>query len=162
GFEEGGNRDESGRDYALRMAQAKALRVSNRIADAIVLGADTIVECAGRILEKPVDTADAHRMLMTLSGRAHVVVTAFAIARDGNIVETDAIESRVFFRPLSDAEVDAYIATGEPFDKAGAYGIQGIGAGFIARVEGPRDNVMGLPVDSVLAALARYGIARPA
>jgi septum formation protein len=155
GIEEVREPQETGREYALRLAAAKASAVSSRTSGAIVLGADTVVECDSQILEKPVDTADAHRMLATLSGRAHVVTTAFALARDGRIIEADAIQSRVWFRPLAEAEITEYIATGEPFDKAGAYGIQGIGGGFIARVEGPRDNVMGLPVASVMAALAR-------
>ncbi len=87
-------------------------------------------------------------MLSTLSGRTHIVITAFALSRDGDILESAAIESRVTFRTLAEAEIDAYIATGEPFDKAGAYGIQGLGAGFISHLEGSRDNVMGLPTDT--------------
>ena len=159
GVEELRTPHEPARDYALRMAQAKASAVSSRVTSAIVLGADTVVECGGEILEKPSDPADARRMLKTLSGRKHTVVTAFAIARDGEVIEEDAVESAVFFRDLSDQEIADYIATGEPFDKAGAYGIQGIGGGFIARVDGPRDNVMGLPVRNVLDALRRHGIA---
>jgi septum formation protein len=158
GVEERREPNEDARIYASRMAHAKSLAVSRQIADAIVLGADTVVECVGEILEKPRDAADASRMLTTLSGRTHVVVTAFAIANNGRIVEGDAIESRVLFRPLDHEEIRDYIATGEPFDKAGAYGIQGVGGGFISRVDGPRDNVMGLPVREVLMALARRGI----
>ena len=157
GLEEVRESHELGREYALRMAQAKALEVSRRIPDAIVIGADTIVECDGEILEKPLDPADARRMLNALSGRAHTVVTAFAIALGGEIIETEAVQSRVFFRSLSETEIGEYIETGEPFDKAGAYGIQGFGGGFISKVEGPRNNVMGLPVEYVLAALARRG-----
>ncbi len=157
GVEERRRPDECARDYALRMAREKASEVSRRVPDAIVIGADTIVECGGEILEKPADADDARRMLAKLSGRAHLVVTAFAIFAAGRMIESDAVESRVFFRPLSDAEIGDYIATGEPFDKAGAYGIQGIGGGFIERVDGPQDNVMGLPVRSVMAALARAG-----
>jgi len=153
--------DERARGYALRMAQAKALAVARRHNDSIVLGADTVVECLAEILEKPVDAADAYRMLTILAGRGHVVVTAFALAHDSRLIETEAVESRVFFRSLSEAEIREYIAGGEPFDKAGAYGIQGVGGGFISRVEGTRDNVMGLPVQRVLAALERCGIAKP-
>lgn len=158
GVEERREAREPAREYALRMAQAKASVVSSRAPSAIVLGADTVVECGGEILEKPSDAADARRMLSTLSERKHTVVTAFAIARGGQVIEADAVESSVFFRALSDAEIADYIATGEPFDKAGAYGIQGVGGGFIARVDGPRDNVMGLPVRNVLDALNRHGI----
>jgi nucleoside triphosphate pyrophosphatase len=122
----------------------------------MVLAADTVVECGGVILEKPADADDAARMLATLSGRTHTVVTAFALACGGRIVDSQAVTSRVTFRELTRDEIAAYIGTGEPFDKAGAYGIQGIGGGFIAQVEGSRDNVMGLPVDEVIAALKRH------
>jgi septum formation protein len=150
--------NESARDYALRMAREKALAVSARHPHRMVLGADTVVECDGMILEKPSDAADAARMLSTLSGNTHTVVTAFAIASNEKIIASDAILSRVTFRALTAEEITSYIATGEPFDKAGAYGIQGIGGGFISHVEGSRDNVMGLPTDEVIAALRQHGI----
>jgi septum formation protein len=152
------NPDEAPRDYALRMAREKAQAVSIRFPEAIVIGADTIVVCETQILEKPADAGDARRMLQMLSGRTHAVVTAFALAQGGKILEASPVESRVTFRKLAEAEIDDYIATDEPFDKAGAYGIQGIGGGFIARVEGLRDNVMGLPTERVVAALARWGV----
>jgi septum formation protein len=98
-------------------------------------------------------------MLAALSGRTHTVITAFTIASDGKIIANEAVTSRVTFRELSAKEIADYIATGEPFDKAGAYGIQGIGGGFISRVEGSRDNVMGLPMTEVIAALRKFGIA---
>lgn len=161
GVEERRQPHEGAREYALRMAQTKALAVARHHTDSIVLGADTVVECLAEILEKPVDAADAHRMLTILAGRRHVVITAFAVAHDHRLIETEAVESQVFFRPLSEAEIRDYIASGEPFDKAGAYGIQGMGGGFISKVEGLRDNVMGLPVQKVLAALERCGIAKP-
>jgi septum formation protein len=148
------------RDYALRMARDKAVAVSSRYPDAIVVGADTIVVCENQILEKPADANDARRMLATLSGRTHTVVTAYALARGADILESSPIESLVTFRRLADAEIDDYIATDEPYDKAGAYGIQGVGGGFISRVDGSRDNVMGLPTESVVAALARFGVKR--
>lgn len=144
---------EAARDYALRLARDKAVAVSARAPVALVIGADTVVECAGEILEKPVDAADARRMLRKLSARTHTVVTAFAIARAQTVARCGAVTSRVTFRELSGSEIDEYVATGEPFDKAGGYGIQGLAAGFIASVDGPRDNVMGLPVRDVLAAL---------
>jgi len=150
---------ESARDYALRMARDKALAVSARHPQRSVLGADTVVECDGVILEKPIDVRDATRMLTALSGRTHTVVTAFAIASNENVIASDAIASRVTFRILTPDEIASYIATGEPFDKAGAYGIQGIGGGFIAHVDGSRDNVMGLPTDEVIATLRHHGIA---
>ncbi len=149
---------EAARDYALRMARDKGLAVSTRYRNRPVLAADTVVECDGEILEKPADARDATRMLIALAGRTHTVVTAFAIASDGAVIVSDAIISRVTFRALTPAEIAAYVATGEPFDKAGAYGIQGIGGGFISQVEGSRDNVMGLPTEEVIAALRQYGI----
>jgi septum formation protein len=145
-------------DYALRMATEKAGAVSIRVPDAIVVGADTIVVCDGEILEKPASPSDARRMLRMLSDNTHTVITAFAIAREGSILHREPVESRVTFRTLTDSEITDYLATGEPFDKAGAYGIQGLGGGFIANVEGSRDNVMGLPTSRVVEALARCGI----
>lgn len=150
--------DEPAADFALRMARDKAMAVSKRIADAIVLGADTVVEIDGQVLGKPKHDDDARAMLKLLSGRTHRVVTAFAIAQAGAILEAAAVESRVRFRELGAAEIDTYIASGDPFDKAGSYGIQDGGAGFIAGVEGARDNVMGLPMREVLAALAPHGV----
>jgi len=149
---------EPARDYALRVARDKAIAVSSRFPNAIVIGADTIVVCENQILEKPADAAEARRMLATLSSRTHTVVTAFALARAGKILESLPVESRVTFRKLADAEIENYISTDEPFDKAGAYGIQGIGGGFISHVEGSRDNVTGLPTEHVVAALARWGV----
>jgi septum formation protein len=151
---------EPARDYALRMAREKAGAVSSRYPEAIVIGADTIVLCESQILEKPAHPDDARRMLGMLSGRTHTVVTAFALARGASILESSAVESQVTFRKLAEAEIDDYIATEEPFDKAGAYGIQGVGGGFISHVEGSRDNVMGLPTERVVAALARWGVKR--
>ena len=158
GLDEVRNEGESAPDFALRMACDKALEVSARFPDAFVLAADTIVECDGRILGKPADAAEARAMLRTLSGNIHTVVTAFAIARASGIAESMAVASRVTFRALSEQEIAAYVASGEPLDKAGAYGIQDTGAGFIDHVDGSRDNVMGLPVREVLAALRRHGI----
>jgi septum formation protein len=149
---------ESGRGYALRMAGEKALSVSARLPDAVVLGADSIVVCDDKILLKPNDEGDARRMLATLSGRTHTVITAYALAFANAILEAEPITSQVTFHPLSATQIEQYVATGEPLDKAGAYGIQGKGADFIARVVGSRENVMGLPVREVLTALARLGI----
>ncbi|HEX4209916.1 MAG TPA: Maf family protein [Candidatus Binataceae bacterium] len=144
--------------FALRMAHEKALSVARRYPRELILAADTIVELDDLVLGKPVDAADARRILRLLSNRTHRVVTAYAVARDGMISEAAPVISRVTFRALGDDEIEHYLATGEPFDKAGAYGIQGMGADFIAAVEGDRSNVMGLPVAEVLAALARHGV----
>jgi septum formation protein len=149
---------ESARDYAVRIACEKALSVSARVAAALVLAADTIVVCDDEILLKPNDEAQARRMLASLSGRTHTVITAYALAFGGAIVEAQPIASHVTFHSLGDDQISQYVATREPLDKAGAYGIQGRGADFIANVVGSRDNVMGLPMRDVLAALARYGV----
>lgn len=146
---------EAAEDFALRMAREKAATVSAKAPGDFVLAADTVVELDGHILGKPESPEQAHTMLRRLSGRTHTVVTAFALARDCAVLESAPTRSRVKFRELSDDEVRAYVASGAPFDKAGAYGIQGDGAGFIARLEGSYSNVMGLPVEEVLAALRR-------
>jgi len=149
---------ESGRDYALRIACEKALSVSARVPGTLVLAADTVVVCDDKILVKPNDQDEARQMLAMLSGRAHTVVTAYALVLASAILEAKPILSQVTFRPLSNAEIEEYVATGEPLDKAGAYGIQGRGSDFIGMVAGSRDNVMGLPMREVLAALARFEI----
>jgi len=152
--------NESAADFALRMAQEKALAVSAACPDEIVLAADTVVECEGRTLGKPAGASEARAMLRMLSGRSHVVITGFAIARAGALVESAKVTSRVTFRSLSDAEIGDYVDSGEPLDKSGSYGIQSSG-NFISAIEGSRENVMGLPIHEVLAALARHGIAAP-
>jgi nucleoside triphosphate pyrophosphatase len=149
---------ESGQDYAVRIARQKALTVSARVCDALVLAADTIVVCDHQILLKPRDEDEAHWMLASLSGRTHTVITAYALARANAILAAEPVISQVTFRPLSDDQIRQYVSTGEPFDKAGAYGIQGRGADLIARVVGSRDNVMGLPTREVLATLARFEV----
>ncbi|MGH7865091.1 MAG: Maf family protein [Candidatus Binataceae bacterium] len=147
---------ESACEYAIRTARDKALAVSARFPQRLVLAADTVVECEGTIMGKPSDRRAARTMLQMLAARTHRVTTSFALACGGAVVESDAVTSSVTFRALGSDEIEAYLASGDSLDKAGAYGIQGIGGTFITRVEGPRDNVMGLPVDAVLAALRRW------
>jgi septum formation protein len=149
---------ESGENYALRTACEKALAVSTRVPDALVLAADTIVIRDNEILVKPSNEDEARRMLASLSDRTHTVITAYALASVGEIVAAEPVTSQVTFHPLSDEQIRQYVATGESLDKAGAYGIQGKGAEFIAKVMGSRDNVMGLPVREVLATLARFRV----
>lgn len=161
GADERRHQHEDAITYAVRVARDKALSVSHRHREALIIGADTIVELNGAILQKPVDPADARRMLQALSGATHTVVTAFAIARAGSLLEAAPVTARVTFHRLATDVIDAYIATGEPFDKAGSYGIQGEGAKFIAAVEGSRDTVMGLPVQELLAALRPHSPSLP-
>lgn len=138
--------------YAERLAQSKALSVEGDL----VLAADTIVVSGRRILEKPADEADAFHMLSHLRGRTHKVVTAVALSHRREVrLRTDI--TRVTFRQLSDDFIRAYIETGEPMDKAGAYGIQGYGAALVEKVDGDFFGVMGLPVRLVLELLGEAG-----
>lgn len=132
-----------------RLARQKAEEVSGKYPEATVIGADTMVFCGKAALGKPKDAEDAKRMLSVLSGREHSVITAVAIARNGRSVKVFSEETRVEFYPLSDEEIDAYVRSGEPMDKAGAYGIQGSGALLVKSINGDYYNVMGLPVGRV-------------
>jgi septum formation protein len=131
-------------DYVRRLAEEKALAVECRPGDTI-LGADTTVVIGGQMLAKPADAADARRMLALLSGRRHEVLTGISI-RHGTEVVRDWAATEVWFVPMTGREIDDYVASGEPMDKAGAYAIQGLAAKFIEKVEGCFFNVMGLPI----------------
>jgi septum formation protein len=134
-------------DYATRLARAKAEAVWEGAGE-IVLGADTIVVIDERILEKPLNPDDARAMLRLLSGRDHTVITGVCLLhRDGIIVDHSATQVR--FAPLTESEIAAYVASGEPFDKAGAYAIQGLASKFVESVSGCYFNVMGLPLSLV-------------
>jgi septum formation protein len=149
---------ESPRAYAERLARTKAETIARR--DAVTIGSDTTVVVDGDVLGKPADEADAARMLRRLSGRSHVVITAVAAEWKGTLV-SDVEEVDVTFRSLSDADIAAYIATGEPMDKAGAYGIQGYGATIVERVNGDYFAVMGLPINRLVRLLERLGLVYP-
>jgi septum formation protein len=147
-------------DFAAELARRKASAISANRPDAIVLAADTIVVLDGGVLGKPRDEHDARAMLFRLAGREHLVHTAVAILAPGagERREASAIETTtVRFRPLAVDQIAAYVATGEPLDKAGAYGIQGFGAALVESVHGCFFNVMGLPVTRVLALLEGIG-----
>ncbi len=133
--------------YARRLARAKA-EAAWQDRNEIVLGADTIVVLDQEVLEKPRDEADARAMLRRLAGREHIVITAICLRHPGG-AQVDSTPTRVRFAPLTDAEIDAYVATGEPMDKAGAYAIQGLASKFVERVEGCYFNVIGLPLSQV-------------
>lgn len=132
------------KDAVAELSARKAQAVAGQYPDALVIAADTIVVC-GTIFGKPTDEADAARMLRELSGRAHQVMTAVTV-QCGAVVQTEVSVTQVHFRPLREKEIAAYIRSGEPMDKAGAYGIQGRGALFIEGIEGDYYGVMGLPV----------------
>jgi len=142
-----------------RLAGLKALAVPAGD-DEIVLGADTTVVIDGEMLGKPADAADARRMLAALAGHTHEVLTGVALRRGETLVR-DWATTRVRFAPMSASEIDSYVASGEPMDKAGAYAIQGLASKFIERIEGCYFNVVGLPVALVYRLLRgldpRYG-----
>lgn len=131
--------------YTLRLAEAKARAVLALHPDAVVIGADTTVAVEAELLGKPRDAADAARMLRRLSGRAHQVTTAVAVLSQRQTL-TVAETTDVFFNSMRDDEIAAYVTTGEPMDKAGAYAIQGRAAQWIPRIEGDYSNVVGLPL----------------
>lgn len=140
--------------YAQGLARDKALAVLARRPEAVVLGADTVVVVDEHLLEKPRDAADAARMLRLLAGRAHQVITGVCVlARQFEAVEAEV--TQVTFAAMSDDDIAFYVATGEPMDKAGAYGIQGIASRWVERVEGCYFNVVGLPVSRVYRMVRR-------
>lgn len=141
--------------FAARLAREKALAVARAFPAAHVLGADTVVVVDETVFGKPADRDDARRMLGTLSGRTHRVCTAVALVAPAGTVDEIRVDTVVEFRALSDAEIEAYLDSGEPFDKAGAYAVQGGAAGFVARLEGSYSNVVGLPVEEVGVLLRR-------
>ena len=137
-------------DYTLRVARDKAAHVARARAGAgaAVLGADTEVVVDSRILGKPTDADDARRMVRLLAGRAHDVLTAVVLRSVGREAD-EVVRTRVWFMPMTAAEIDWYVASGEPMGKAGAYAIQGLGARFIERLDGSWSNVVGLPIAAV-------------
>ena len=142
-------------EHVRRLAREKAGAAFAYNPDAVVLAADTIVTVGGEIMGKPRDADDAIRMLRLLSGREHEVLTGVAlVARRGVVVEV--ARTRVWFNPLNETEITDYIATGEPLDKAGGYGIQGFASRYIDRIQGSYSNVVGLPVALVYRLLKGY------
>jgi septum formation protein len=148
---------ETPRAYAERVAREKGQVIVPRAPDAVIVSADTIVVVDGEVLGKPLDASDAGRMLRRLSGRDHLVYTAVCVRR-GTHIESGVEEVSVTFRDLSDEDIARYVATGEPMDKAGAYGIQGFGATIVRRIEGDYFAVMGLALGLLVRLLARIGI----
>ena len=149
--------DELPATHAERLARSKAEVIAAREPDAVIIGSDTIVVLDGDILGKPNDAAEAARTLKRLSGRTHTVLTAVAVAYHGRTVS--GVESvEVTFRPLSTTQIEEYIATGEPMDKAGAYGIQGFGAVIVERVHGDYFAVMGLALGRLVGLLEQVGL----
>lgn len=145
------------RDVVRILAERKAGAVSADCESGVIVASDTLVSLDGAALGKPADADDARRMLRALSGRTHEVFTGVCLmdAKSGRR-ESRVVRTGVRFRPLSDAEIDAYIAGGEPMDKAGAYAIQGGAHGFVEALEGSYENVIGFPVDDIREMLAAF------
>lgn len=145
-------------EYTRHLAEQKALALANSISlsnPTLVLGSDTIVAYSNKILEKPVDKQDAIRMLKELQGNQHMVHTGVALVDGMTLVDSFTVTANVRFAELSDADIEAYVNTGEPMDKSGAYGIQGIGGQIVESIDGDFFTVMGLPMRQTSQALAR-------
>ena len=144
---------------AVRLATTKATVVASEYSNAVVLGCDTIVVLGDKVLGKPSSVVDAVTMLLELAGRTHDVITGYALASaHGTDVDTGSEYSAVTMRPVSRGEAEAYAASGEPLDKAGAYALQGDGGRFVAGVAGSRSNVIGLPLEPIRLLLERHGV----
>src|SRR5262245_17933963 len=150
-------RGENAKAHAERLAREKAMKVSAARPDALVIGSDTVVVLDRQVLGKPRDENDAIDMLMRLQGRTHRVETGIAVATPDQLVLSGIETVRVHFRPFDRAMAEEYVATNEPMDKAGAYGIQGFGAAIVERIEGDFFAVMGLPIGRMLALLRAAG-----
>jgi septum formation protein len=153
--------DETPRQLALRLARAKATHVAARCPDDFVLGADTVVAVGRRVLPKAADDAEVRDCLRLLSGRAHRVLTGVCIAAPGGRVASRLSESRLHFKRLSPAEVDAYVACGEGVGKAGGYAIQGRAGALVMALQGSYSGVVGLPLHETANLLAGLGFRRP-
>ena len=151
-------RDESPREHVIRLSEEKAREVGRKYPDSWVLGADTVVYIDGASLGKPKTREEAVDMLRRLSGQEHSVLTGFSVLNVGKGKgERGSVETAVKMKPLSPVEMEWYVQTGEPFDKAGAYAIQGIGSFMIESIRGSYTNVVGLPVCEVIELLVRLG-----
>jgi septum formation protein len=152
---------ETPEEHVIRLSLDKAEEVANRddISGRWFIGSDTIVLCDRQILGKPEDELHAATMLRQLSGREHQVLSGYAIIdRQTGKQQSEAVNTKVWFRQLTESEITSYIATGEPADKAGAYAIQGLGICFVARIEGSYTNVVGLPLCKLTLAMKELGI----
>lgn len=152
--------DETPEAHVIRLSTDKAMTIAGRISQPgrWFIGSDTVVVRDNTILGKPVDAAEASVMLSKLSGRSHRVISGYAVHdRTTGRTISAAVTTRVFFKELTVREIEGYIATGEPFDKAGAYAIQGIGSFMVPKIEGSYTNVVGLPLCEVISALEELG-----
>lgn len=150
---------EMAEQFVLRMATEKAASVAEQFPEKCIISGDTIVCLGHAILGKPISTENAVELLLQLSGRTHVVRSGFCVLQQSkNIIRTHSVETKVQFTDFSEDVARAYVATGEPMDKAGAYGIQGIGGVLVERIEGSYSNVVGLPLAEILDVLVEENI----
>lgn len=162
-YEEDLSRDLPPHELARALALGKAKDVARKADNAVVIAADTIIVLEGRVLGKPLDGEEARSMLKELSGRAHSVITGFAVLDTGSgRTRTGSVETEVWFKRLGEEEIERYVKTGEPLDKAGAYAIQGHGASLIEKIEGDYLNVVGLPLAALLEVLEEFGLEKGA
>lgn len=159
GYEEDMGMSMSPKDLAKQLSSGKAKDIAQNYTDALVIGADTLIAFSGKVLGKPHTEDKAIETLKELSGREHSVITGYTIidTKTGKVV-SDAIETKVYFRNLTEEEIKAYVATGEPLDKAGSYAIQGKGVLFVDKIEGDYNNVIGLPLTQIALALKDFGV----
>lgn len=149
--------NEAPTDYVNRLAIEKAQVVSNHHRHAVVIGSDTIVALGNELLGKPLDFADYRRMLLALSGKVHQVHTGVAVVR-GDEVKSVVVTTQVTFKSLTEQEIENYWHTGEPQDKAGAYGLQGIGGQFVVTIDGSYSAVVGLPLYETAELLTAFNV----
>jgi septum formation protein len=146
-------------EFAQRISLEKAKVVASKHKNAIVIAADTFIVFGGQILGKPHTEKEARKMLKTISGKSHSVITGFSIIDNGtNRTLSKSVETKIYIRKLTMTEIDAYVKSKEPLDKAGAYAIQGLGAVFVEKIEGDYFNVIGLPLSALTEALKEFGV----
>ena len=158
-YEEGLSLELEPHELARKISLDKARVVAVKYKNSIVIAADTFIVFGGRILGKPHTEKDAREMLVAISGKGHSVITGFSIIDTGNNKTLSrSVETKVYIRELTLAEIDAYVKSGEPLDKAGAYAIQGLGSVFVEKIDGDYYNVVGLPLSALTKALKDFGI----
>lgn len=149
----------SPRGLACLLSAKKAEDVALRCPDALVIAADTFIDLKGHLLGKPQTPAEAKQMLRSLSNRSHEVITGFTVLDTASGAKiSKAVATKVYFKKLTQREIDAYVASGEPMDKAGAYAIQGLGSIIIKKIDGDYFNVIGLPLNALTSALRKFGV----
>jgi len=147
------------RRLARYLSCEKAKAVANRYRNAIIIAADTIVCLNNKVFGKPHNYSEAKRMLSILNGRNHYVITGFTIIDTGEGQSVSrSVVTKVYFKRMTMKEIDSYVRSGEPLDKAGAYAIQGLGAAIVKKIEGDYNNVVGLPIDALMKALRKFGV----